>query len=41
MRGWGAASLSEEELSAAKSFKLFPVFWQVFLWSWGPMWGKK
>ena len=24
-----------EELSAAKSFRLFPVFWQVFLWSWG------
>jgi hypothetical protein len=24
-----------EDLSKAKSFKLFPVFWQVFLWSWG------
>jgi hypothetical protein len=24
-----------KELSAAKSFRLFPVFWQVFLWSWG------
>ena len=23
------------ELSSAKSFRLFPVFWQVFLWSWG------
>lgn len=24
-----------EELSVAKSLRLFPVFWQVFLWSWG------
>lgn len=24
-----------EELSAAGSFRMFPVFWQVFLWSWG------
>jgi hypothetical protein len=24
-----------EELSATESFRLFPVFWQVFLWSWG------
>lgn len=24
-----------QKLSAAKSFRLFPVFWQVFLWSWG------
>jgi hypothetical protein len=24
-----------EELSAARSFRMFPVFWQVFLWSWG------
>lgn len=24
-----------EELSQAKSFRMFPVFWQVFLWSWG------
>jgi hypothetical protein len=24
-----------DELSAAKSFRMFPVFWQVFLWSWG------
>lgn len=24
-----------EELSRAKSFRLFPVFWQTFLWSWG------
>lgn len=24
-----------KELSAAKSFRSFPVFWQVFLWSWG------
>lgn len=24
-----------KELSAAKSFPLLPVFWQVFLWSWG------
>lgn len=24
-----------EELSTARSFRLFPVFWQVFLWSWG------
>jgi hypothetical protein len=24
-----------EELSTAKSFRMFPVFWQVFLWSWG------
>jgi len=24
-----------KELSTAKSFRLFPVFWQVFLWSWG------
>jgi len=23
------------ELSQAKSFRLFPVFWQIFLWSWG------
>lgn len=23
------------ELSAAKSFRLFPVFWEIFLWSWG------
>jgi hypothetical protein len=22
-------------LSTAKSFRMFPVFWQVFLWSWG------
>lgn len=26
---------SLNELSAAKSFRLFPVFWQVFLLSWG------
>jgi hypothetical protein len=24
-----------EELSQASSFRMFPVFWQVFLWSWG------
>jgi hypothetical protein len=24
-----------DELSSAASFRLFPVFWQVFLWSWG------
>jgi hypothetical protein len=24
-----------DELSAARSFRMFPVFWQVFLWSWG------
>jgi hypothetical protein len=24
-----------KRLSVAKSFRLFPVFWQVFLWSWG------
>lgn len=24
-----------EKLSASKSFRLFPVFWQVFLWGWG------
>ena len=24
-----------EELSTAKSFRMFPIFWQVFLWSWG------
>jgi hypothetical protein len=24
-----------DELSSAKSFRMFPVFWQVFLWSWG------
>lgn len=24
-----------DELSAAKSFRYFGVFWQVFLWSWG------
>lgn len=24
-----------EELGAAKSFRMFPVFWQVFLWGWG------
>lgn len=24
-----------EELSRATSFRMFPVFWQVFLWSWG------
>lgn len=24
-----------EELSKAKSFRMFPVFWQVFLWGWG------
>jgi hypothetical protein len=24
-----------ETLSAARSFRLFPTFWQVFLWSWG------
>lgn len=30
-----AMTKSLEELSAAKSFRLFPVFWQVFLWSWG------
>jgi len=24
-----------EELSKAKSFRMFPVFWQIFLWSWG------
>jgi hypothetical protein len=24
-----------EELSTAKSFRVFPLFWQVFLWSWG------
>lgn len=24
-----------EELSKATSFRMFPVFWQVFLWSWG------
>lgn len=23
------------ELSTAKTFRLFPVFWQVYLWSWG------
>ena len=30
-----AMTASLDELSAAKSFRLFPVFWQVFLWSWG------
>ena len=24
-----------EKLSVAKSFRLFPVFWQTFLWGWG------
>jgi hypothetical protein len=24
-----------QKLSSSKSFRLFPVFWQVFLWSWG------
>jgi hypothetical protein len=24
-----------DKLSTARSFRLFPVFWQVFLWSWG------
>src|SRR5258708_4961052 len=24
-----------DKLSAATSFRLFPVFWQVILWSWG------
>jgi hypothetical protein len=24
-----------KKLSGSKSFRLFPVFWQVFLWNWG------
>jgi hypothetical protein len=24
-----------QKLSSSKSFRLFPVFWQVFLWNWG------
>jgi len=24
-----------KKLSTAKSFRLFPIFWQVFLWTWG------
>lgn len=30
-----AMASGAEELSNAKSFRMFPVFWQVFLWSWG------
>lgn len=30
-----AMARGAEELSEAKTFRLFPVFWQVFLWSWG------
>ena len=30
-----AMAAGVDELSSAKSFRMFPVFWQVFLWSWG------
>jgi hypothetical protein len=30
-----AMAAGVDELSTAKSFRMFPVFWQVFLWSWG------
>jgi len=30
-----AMATGAEELSSAKSFRMFPLFWQVFLWSWG------
>jgi hypothetical protein len=30
-----AMQSSINELSSSKSFRLFPVFWQVFLWGWG------
>lgn len=30
-----AMQVGLEKLSSAKSFRLFPVFWQSFLWSWG------
>ena len=30
-----AMAAGVEELSSTKSFRMFPVFWQVFLWSWG------
>ncbi|HEY8165021.1 MAG TPA: hypothetical protein VIF83_05635 [Gemmatimonadaceae bacterium] len=30
-----AMATGAEVLSQAKSFRMFPVFWQVFLWSWG------
>jgi hypothetical protein len=30
-----AMATGVDELSTAKSFRMFPVFWQVFLWSWG------
>lgn len=30
-----AMATGADELSSTKSFRMFPVFWQVFLWSWG------
>jgi hypothetical protein len=30
-----AQATAVEELAQSKSFKMFPLFWQVFLWSWG------
>jgi hypothetical protein len=30
-----AMAAGAEELSKAHSFRMFPVFWQVFLWGWG------
>src|SRR5579862_206144 len=30
-----AMTVALETLSKAKSFRLFPIFWQTFLWSWG------
>lgn len=30
-----AMATGADELSTVKSFRMFPVFWQVFLWSWG------
>jgi hypothetical protein len=31
----GAMAKGLDELSVVQSFRMFPVFWQVFLWSWG------
>jgi hypothetical protein len=30
-----AMAAGADELSSARSFRMFAVFWQVFLWSWG------
>ena len=30
-----AMAIGVDELSTTKSFQMFPIFWQVFLWSWG------